>query len=246
MFGQKSAAKKKAAKNRGAMAKGATPDSTIATVQKMRGQITNVEKRVKHLNTLSLNLKKQAKNDVQKGDKSSALLKLQKKKIVDQQIANLSASLLQLESQKFELENSSTTYEIVNTMAVGAAAQKKLAQRMDPDKVANMMDEISDLSDQNQELNDIIASSGPANALDDYELEAELEALVAEEQESNIVIPAVPTSTANQTDTEADFDKLLAGLSDAPAHDPLDRGGNAELNDTDAERELAELEAQML
>ena len=45
MFGQKSAAKKKAAKNRGAMAKGATPDSTIATVQKMRGQITNVEKR---------------------------------------------------------------------------------------------------------------------------------------------------------------------------------------------------------
>lgn len=240
MFGQKSK-RRSVKKKKGGNQAAPGPSSTVEAVQQMRANITTVEKRVKFLNTQSLNLKAQAKNAVKSGDKATALLKLQKKKILDQQISNLSASLLQLESQKFDLENSSTTMEIVSTMAMGAKAQKDIAKRMDPDKVQSLMDDLDDLKEQNAEVNDILGVFSE-DLTADGELEAELEAMMLEEEESRITIPSVPNSKVGASNDE--FDELLASLADAPTGKVAVPA--PQKTDAEAEDELAELAAQML
>lgn len=202
---------------------------TVDQASKIKSTVSRLEQRRDFIDKKMINELKQAKVKSKRGDKQGALSHLKRKKMYEKEVAKINNGILSLEQQVMSLEGASVTVDIVNAMGEGAKAMKAVQAGIDVDAVADLQDEIADMSAQQDEVDEALAQ--PLGGFEDEsELEnelAELEAAGLEEELS--ALPSVPKPAAQ----EKNYDTLPV----APSHAPI--------ADDDDAAALRELEAEM-
>ncbi|CAK9060002.1 Vacuolar-sorting protein snf7 (Vacuolar protein-sorting-associated protein 32), partial [Durusdinium trenchii] len=202
---------------------------TLDQAAKLKATVGRLEQRRDFIEKKMMNELKQAKAKNQRGDKKGALAHLRRKKLYEKEVEKINNGMLNLEQQVMAIESSSVTVDIVNAMKTGKSAMQQVTAGLDPDAVADLQDDIADLSARQNEIDDVLAA--PIGLDDQGELEDELAELEAAELEEGLdALPAVPT----QAD-ETPIEKLPA----APTHTP------AIAQEEDDDAALRELEAEM-
>ncbi|KAM9646035.1 charged multivesicular body protein 4a isoform 2-T2 [Trichechus inunguis] len=115
-------------------------------------------------------------------NKRAALQALQRKKRLEQQLAQTDGTLSTLEFQREAIENSTTNKEVLRAMEFAAQGMKKAYQDIDIDKVNELMTDITGQQEVAQQISDAISRAvGFGDDVDEDELLEELEELEQEE-----------------------------------------------------------------
>lgn len=171
-------------------------NKTIASIQNLTEHEESLEKR----KTL---LEKRVEGELQKArdfsnqkKKAQALQCLKKKKLLENEIANLDNMIMRVNEQRMMLEGQRNTVEVVSTMHAAALTAKDNMKAMKIENVDKVLDEINETTDQMRQLNEVFANPlGLGTDLDDDELMGELEELEASELDKELLEPApVPTA----------------------------------------------------
>ena len=146
--------------------------STVA--EKMETKVNELEERIAAERARASALHK-------KGDKAGALRAMKSLKKKEQNLSQHVASLAALEQQSDLLENAELQKSVASALsatAKGLTKQKKLMKRAE--EAVDGATEARDLAD---DLNAVMGELAPTTDLDEDDLMAELDAMVAEEQE---------------------------------------------------------------
>jgi len=148
--------------------------SLADSIKQLREAMDTLEKREQHISKqiqLTLN---EAKKKSKLKDKRGALFQLKRKKMLEKQIDQIYGKKSNIETQIMALENAAGNKEVLGAMRRGADALRRTVQETDVDKVADVMEDITDSMAVADELGD--AMSQPiGNVIDDDELTNELE-----------------------------------------------------------------------
>jgi charged multivesicular body protein 4A/B len=173
-----------------------------------------------------------AKEYLAKGNKPSAQLALKRKAMIQKQLETVENNITRLGEQKIMLEDAAGTAQTVAALKYGADAQRATMAEFKIEKVDKIMDEVQEAAEMAAEVQSALALPlGPAAALDEDELEAELAELEAEEQEKELLRPAPIPSGAVPTE-RYELPAVPTGRPGVPAQKTT-------------EDELAELEAEL-
>jgi charged multivesicular body protein 4 len=162
---------------------------------------------------------------------------LKRKKLIEKDIQNIQGSMINLQSQVNTLESARVTAETFNAQRQGLQAIKGIHQQMDVDNVEEVMDEIQEGMEMNQEIQDAIGRPvGPLGDLDNDDLMAELDGMMDDEdvdlgltEEKKVDSPSV----------------VVPNVPDGPVLPTAPTGEVRVKEQTEEEKELAELEAMM-
>ncbi|KAL1922379.1 uncharacterized protein VTP21DRAFT_9918 [Calcarisporiella thermophila] len=189
-------------------------------ILKLRENIQMLEKRESFLQTRADEELKKAKAMATK-NKRAALISLRKRKEYESQIEKVGLQRINLESQVMAIENASVNFETMNAMRKGAEAMKSIHGSMNVNKVDEVMDQIRDQMDVAEEISSAITQPlASGAALDDAELEAELEELEQQELDEQMLstpspalhVPKVPTHEPNIAEEEDEDEQELREL----------------------------------
>lgn len=138
------------------------------TMDALREQETTVERRIGMLEKQRDSYTEKATEANKKGNKESALLWLKKRAAIDEEIKTANASLLKLSQQRMALENAVLTNATLNTMQTAVGTMKAMQAEWSADKVADLHDELHEVSDTAAEIRNIMREQvGPAGPTDD-------------------------------------------------------------------------------
>ena len=116
-----------------------------------------------------------------KGNKAQAFMCLKRKKMLEKQVEQLTAQMMNLESQSMAMEGMASNKSMVETVQVTNSAMKQLQKEMNVDKVEDLVDDLRENIDNNNEISDILASPvGDLADLDDDSILNELEEIEQE------------------------------------------------------------------
>merc|ERR1739848_18149 len=101
-----------------------------------------------------------------------------KRKMYEKQMVNMDNAILRLTEQKMALESSALQKTVVDTVAAGAKTMKTLNKQMDVDKVEDMRSEMEEAMDMQDEINDVMATPLAGMAMDEDDIEDELNELM--------------------------------------------------------------------
>merc|ERR1712000_670153 len=93
---------------------------------------------------------------------------------------NIDGKILNLESQKYALEETSTNAQMVKAMKQGADTMKNQMKNMDIENIDEITENVQEAMDQQAEINDALANP-MGDLMDDDDLDAELQALEDDE-----------------------------------------------------------------
>lgn len=119
---------------------------------------------------------------------SRALLLLRKKKFQEQCLVKADGQLENLESMVHDLEFAQVETTVIDGLKVGNEALKKLHDILSIDEIEKVMDETREGIEKQQEIDALL--SGELTAEDEESVEAELDALMA--QDTEVETPEVP------------------------------------------------------
>lgn len=106
-------------------------------------------------------------------------------------MVNLDNMIMRVIEQRTMLEGQRTTVEVVATMHQAAMTAKDNMKEMKIEKVDQVLDEITETTDQMRQLQEVFANpTGLAADLDEDELLGELEELEATEMDKELLAPA--------------------------------------------------------
>lgn len=133
--------------------------------------------------------------------KQKALRVLKQKKMYENQRDNLMQQSFNLEQQNYNIQNIKDTKTTVDAMRVGVKEFKKAYKKVDIDQVENLQDELEDLSEQANEIQEVMGRSYGMPEMDEDDLAAELDALGDELDledssylDDAVATPSVPSS----------------------------------------------------
>jgi len=206
-----------------------TEDATNKSIDKMDQTITLLEKRKKLLEKKMEQETEKAKEFMKKGDKTSAMTCLKRKKQYEVQAQRLEQQILNNEQMKLTLENAATDIETLKSQQEATKAMKQIFKETGGiDKVEDIMEDIQETMATANELGDALAQDlGTGQVIDEGELEDELDLLEMEELEKKM------TKTG----------KVPSGPIKGGATAPVATKANKTAQDVDDE--LAELEAEL-
>lgn len=171
-------------------------NKTIDSIQSLQEHEDSLEKR-KALLEKKIEAELQKARELNKaGKKPAALACLKKKKLFEQEVANLDNMIMRVTEQRIMLEGQRSTVEVVSTMHKAALTAKENMKAMNVDKVDDVLADITEVSEQMAQINDVFANPiGAGAALDEDELLGELEELDATQLDEELLEPApVPTT----------------------------------------------------
>ena len=156
-------------------------------------------------------------------------------------MANLDNMIMRVTEQRIMLEGQRSTVEVVSTMHKAALTAKDNMKTMNMDKIDDVLADITDVSEQMGQINDMFANPiGAGAALDEDELLGELEELDATQLDEELLEPApVPTT---KVPTAASASASL-GLPSAPTSQKTKPAANSAKSPE--ELELEALQAEM-
>lgn len=150
---------------------------TSDTIQNLKGQISQFEKKEVHLQKQIDKCLEQAKLKKKKGDKRGALYQLKRKKMLDKQLAGIEGKKLNLEQQIFALDDAINNAEMIKAMGSANKAMKQEMKQVDIDDVDDLMADMQDQQDQLDEVNELMSNPMGDMGMDDDDIMDELDAL---------------------------------------------------------------------
>lgn len=155
-------------------------DSTIASLKSL---IQDLEQQIKVLEKKVDNLTIAARDAVSRKNKVSALATLRSKKLTETTLSKRLATLSQLEEIFLKIEQAADQVELVRVMESSAKVLGKLNKEVGGvDRVDEVLDGLRDQMGQVDEVGNIIAEVSQAGAVDEEEVDDELEHLENEER----------------------------------------------------------------
>eukprot|EP00616_Rhizochromulina_sp_CCMP1243_P009782 CAMPEP_0118973260 /NCGR_PEP_ID=MMETSP1173-20130426/9665_1 /TAXON_ID=1034831 /ORGANISM="Rhizochromulina marina cf, Strain CCMP1243" /LENGTH=229 /DNA_ID=CAMNT_0006922881 /DNA_START=68 /DNA_END=757 /DNA_ORIENTATION=- len=217
-------------RNQPARQQQSTPD-VAQSILKLRTTVDTLDKREVHIQKKIDAQIQEARQNMKKGDKRSALYCMKRKKMFEGEVDKIRGARMTLEQQALALESSATTMETFKAMREGNQTMRALRANVDADTVGETMD---DIRDEIEEANDISAAIGePLNdGLEDEEaLLAELNEMEQLELEQTLLgtpavpaaapalgeLPAVPTGAISMPAAGVEEDEDLAALRELEA-----------------------------
>jgi len=144
------------------------------SIKQLREAMDTLEKREQHISKQIQVTMNEAKKKAKLKDKRGALFQLKRKKMLEKQIDQIYGKKSNIETQIMALENAAGNREVLGAMRRGADALRRTVQETDVDKVADVMEDITESMGLADELGE--AMSQPIGAaVDDDELTNELE-----------------------------------------------------------------------
>jgi len=144
--------------------------------------------------------------------KQKALKVLKQKKMYEQQRDTMANQQFNMEQTNFGIQSVKDSLTTVNAMKSANVSLKQELKKIDIDDVENMQDDLSDLLQDNNEIQEALGRSYGVGEVDETELEDELAALGDElEFETPSYLSAVPTTEPG--DQTAATPQLSAPLS---------------------------------
>ncbi|KIW02651.1 uncharacterized protein PV09_06089 [Verruconis gallopava] len=210
----------------GAAAKKDAPKKAILG---LRSQLEMLNKREKHLETQIDEQDNLARKYVST-NKSAAKNALRRKKQFEQTLEQTRGQIMTLESQIYSIEAANINKETLDAMKNASAAMKQIHGGLTIDKVDQTMEELREQHAIGEEISEAITQSIGQNAVDDAELEDELDELMQEELDNKMM----KTGTVPA-------DKIGA----LPAAPEDVKAGKARVEEDDEEEELKRLQAEM-
>lgn len=193
------------------------PDPTIQTLSKMKGTIENLTKRNSLLETKMKNELRKAMEFKKSKKTADALLCLKRKKLYEEEVKRLTASLFNLEHQVMTLESSQTAKEMVNSQQEYKKAMERIQQKVNADDVAELQDDIQEQMEIYNEVNEILAETNN-DELDDVALENELDELLAEDELAKVPVDGSANSSEH-AQLEAELNNIMQQeTNDSEAH----------------------------
>ncbi len=174
----------------------AAANKTISAIQSLTEHEESLEKRKSLLEKRVEAELEKAKEFTKLKKKPQALQCLKKKKLLENEIANLDNMIMRVNEQRMMLEGQRTTTEVVSSMHTAALAAKDNMKAMKIENVDKVLDEINETTDQMRQLNEVFANPlGLGTDLDEDELMGELEELEASELDKELLQPAPVPAT---------------------------------------------------
>lgn len=192
----------------------------IDIITKLRNQVETLEKRNTHteqkINKLVAEIKKIANTD-----KKKAMILLNRKNLLDQEIKKNIGMIDVLDRQIISLENTSVNQQVFKSMQEGNHLIKSSNAELNIDKVEDLMDEIEDQKETSQAISDIF-SDRVNRMYDDDDLLAQLDEYTEKELEepintTNLRLPEVANNKIiiqkkEEEEQEEDLSRLLASM----------------------------------
>uniref|UniRef100_A0A915A5V8 Charged multivesicular body protein 7 n=1 Tax=Parascaris univalens TaxID=6257 RepID=A0A915A5V8_PARUN len=171
-----------------------------ASVHDMRRAMSKLEHEIKRLEEKAKKAEQEARSCIRCGDRTRAAHHLRQKKRAMQEVEAKDNQYQRLLEMMHQLGQTRQNKQIMDAYKAGASAFKATLQRqgIQPEQIDETMDSISDAMATAEEIREAISTAVPsANGIDDAELEAELNSILAEkkieEKEQPIVgLPEVP------------------------------------------------------
>lgn len=166
---------------------GGLPDA----IQKNKLAIDTLDKRQKLLEKRISDEEGDAKTRVASGDKRGALMALKRKKMLETELENLMNSRMTLEQQINSLESAQMNQIAVSALAHGVNVHKQMNQRVDADKVDQLMEDLQEQQDLQNEIAQVMSAGN--RIADDEDLLRELEEMQANQLEEQLIGSNVPS-----------------------------------------------------
>lgn len=220
-------------------------------LSKLREGIVNLDKRQRFLEKRVASIVDEAREKLKAKDKEGANLCIKRKALWAKQLASIGGRKFALESQIAQIEEAALNQTVFAAIESAAQTLQALQDRLPVERVERLLETSAVACDRAREvtaaMTDLSDAQADAIVIDEAELEAELDALMAEPRPAVAAAVATATNAAEADAAEAEADaeafelaelaRQLEGLPAAPDTKP------AAVSDADADAELAELEA---
>ena len=181
--------------------------SPQVVIQNMRETLDTLEKREIHLEKRVNAFKKEAASFV-KTNKPKALELLKKAKMNEKQLLSIYGQKENLETHILVLEQSITNQNIIESLKQGKNAIENMTKKLNPDDVAELVDNISSSIDTSEEITTALSQPIGGVAHDEEELLAMLNEGDEEENIDDEMFPKIPIKTYMKTE-EDELAKLV-------------------------------------
>ena len=179
----------------------APPPNLNDCVANIDSRCDSVEKKIgkldQELAKFSEQMKKMREGPAKNAIKQKALRVLKQKKVFENQRDMLSNQSFNIEQQNMAIQSMRDTKTTVSAMQLGLKEMKKEFKKMDLNKIEDLQDDLADYLEQSNEIQDLMSRTYGMPEVDEYELEAELEALgedlALDTDSSYLDTPAVPS-----------------------------------------------------
>lgn len=227
--------------------KKAAPKMTVnQSIGQMKETVNAIDKRREYLEKQAKQCQANAiaKNKV--GDKQGAMFELKRKKLLEKQTATLWAQRCNLEQTVMSIESADTAKQTYIAMKIGAEQMQQQKQELDPDKVNDVADQVSELMQDQDEVAEAMARP-IGQPVDETELEDELNQLDEQAVDSKILEmnEASPTAVKEQPQAakvKAPAAAVAIGAAPMPpASKPAAAAPKKTAKEIEEEKQLAEL-----
>lgn len=174
-------------------------------ISKLQETQTMLEKKECHLDKQITDFKHQATTFIKAGNKIRALYFMKKAKILEKQLQSTFNMKLNLETQIASLMQSITNIETISAIQIGKDAFNSLDKKMDPEKVADVMDDLAENMNKVEEVADVLGQPISSVVLDEDEL---LEELAEISIQDSFEIPKIPKIIKKKEDDEKELREL--------------------------------------
>lgn len=188
-----------------------TQTSPADTIAHLIGKERDLEKKIDYTRVRITALVQQAKETLEKGDKTKALSLLKQKASLEEQEKSYTAMLDKLSHQRLTVEMGMMQVETFKAMKKTNDYLKQSEGQMDADKAQVIVDDYDDHVQNQNEMARIIAEPLPGTAHLQDEAEAELAKMMAEQQ-----TPVTKPKVEEKKDVDSEIAELLAMMPQAP------------------------------
>jgi len=185
------------------------------TINKLRTTLESLEKRESFLGKQIGELRNQAVSYVHNKDKTRALFSLKKIKLLEKEAESISGQKFNLEIQISALTQAITNSETVNAMHLGRQTLVNMESKIDPDKVADIMDDLTENLAKVEDVTETV-SRPIGMQVDEKELLDELNGLILEDSvldvsnvKAPLVFPEPPKIVAKEEEEIRELNTIL-------------------------------------
>lgn len=155
-----------------------TNSKAQAAVQRSSETAEALHKKIKHLEAEIQKCIREALAHKKKKDMSRARTSITRKRLLENQLQQLQGQLLNLERQKFALENNTTTKVVFDAMKNGTEAMKNVQKDLSVEQVEDLATDFEEQMMDADEINTALSRPmGDMGLMDEEELDNELDML---------------------------------------------------------------------
>ncbi|OAA42215.1 ESCRT-III component [Metarhizium rileyi] len=210
----------------------ARKDSPKNAILNLRSQLDMLQKREKHLQSQIDEQQNVARKNATT-NKNAAKAALRRKKANEHTLDQTRAQIESLDTQINAIESANINHETLLAMKQAGKAMASIHGKLTPEKVDQTMDELREQNALSEEIVNAITSNPLGEAIDDDELEAELDELQQEKLDEDILkTGSVPVAD------------IVHKMPSVANQEPVSNRGHA-VEEDDEEAELRKLQAEM-